>query len=227
MKAAVAQSAGSNQPFVCPCALAGGRLSRCSCEVPKCTCWDSTSLPLFLFSSPRKYGTTGLSRRMLAVLGASAPSTLFSWSATDGNLRLVLEIINSELGRIWRVNKCSSVSRPARFLVHFLFLVLVDERFSSYIKGGIVSARGCVALGSSPEAGCWGLRSCEMESVGRNMPGAFQQLQPLDRRPSFGMRNLTCSSICLSISVPSLHTPQTWRCFLILYRISRCTLPPM
>lgn len=38
LKAAVAQSAGSNQPFVCPCALAGGRLSRCNCEVPKCTC---------------------------------------------------------------------------------------------------------------------------------------------------------------------------------------------
>lgn len=43
VKAAVAQSAGSNQPFLCPCTLAGGRLSRCSCEVPKCTCWDSTS----------------------------------------------------------------------------------------------------------------------------------------------------------------------------------------
>lgn len=56
--------------------------------------------PLFLFSSPRKCGTTALSRHMLAVLGTSAPSTLFSQAATDGNLHLVLEIINSELGRI-------------------------------------------------------------------------------------------------------------------------------
>lgn len=32
LKAAVSQSTDSNQPFVCPCALVGGRLSRCNCD---------------------------------------------------------------------------------------------------------------------------------------------------------------------------------------------------
>lgn len=156
VKAAVAQSAGDNQPFVCPCALAGGRLSTCSCEMSKCTCLDGMSLPLFLFSSPRKYGTSSRSRHVLAVLGTSAPSTLFSWATpSDGILHLVLGIINSELGRIWTVNKCSSVFRPAQFLAHFLFIILSDECFRSHIKRGVVSARGCVAWGAPQRwAGC-------------------------------------------------------------------------
>lgn len=78
---------------------------------------------------------------------------LMSCTFSDGNMHLVLGISNSELGRIWIVDKCSSVFRPAQFLAHFLFLVLADERFSSHIKSGAVSAGGCVALGSSPEAG--------------------------------------------------------------------------
>lgn len=52
------------------------------------------------------------------------------------------------------VTECTSVFRPAQFFAHFLFLVLTDEHFSYHVKSAIVSAGGCAALGTSPEAGC-------------------------------------------------------------------------